>query len=130
MNKISKHDAPLAAQSELDFFHKEILPESNKERDFLGFPQVDHFIYAIEGLNDCYSSEVILNEKHSKGYSETELQNIVSKTGSTCVVSSDLEKIKAYLIRCYLHGNSDISVNDFHTKESTLLYITWTNSPV
>ena len=111
------------------FFEADTLPASNEEREELNLPRIEQFIYAIEGLNDCYKSELILVEAHKRGLSPDSIQRTVSESGSSCVVTTDREVAIGYLTRCFAHGNSDISLYDFHHNDSCLLYVTWTNMP-
>lgn len=113
----------------IEFIEQDTLLAANQERVELGLKPIIQFIYAIEGLKDCYKSEELVSSLHSRGRSADKIQEIVRESGSSCIVT--LKRLVAidYLTRCFVFGNADISLYDFHSTDSALLYVTWTNMP-
>ncbi len=117
------------ARADLNFFKSDTLSATNEERKHLGLPEVTGFIYAIEGIGDCYKSEAIILEAFNAGFDEAHIQQLLNNSGSTCVVKSDEKIVIEYLSRCYRYGNDDISLYPMNRPTDALLYVTWTNGP-
>ncbi len=116
------------AQEDLDFFRLDTLVASNAERRHLGLPEIGQFVYAIEGLGDCYKSEILITDAFRQDLDVEAIQRLVSATGSSCIITCDEKVAHACLQRCHEYGNTDMSGCDMHRPDGSLLYVTWTNA--